>query len=321
MKSFELYLKKILIIKMGYSETLDAETSKIVSLGDVLRCSVILEPLRNTYQGCHITWLVSKEATPLVSHNEYIDKVLVWDEFTPYVLMREKYDIVINLEKINGICALTDMIDAWEKVGFRFNSYTGEFDTYLRSSVAKEYIANKELLRSIWQKIIIEMIGDKWESQEYSLGYKPKTKAIYDVGFNYFVGKKWPTKAMPEEKWKELADRLEKKGVKITWQEGLDNLYDYMEWLASSKVVVSNDSLGFHLALALKRRVVAIFGPTSIDEVYLYDRGECVIPPESFVCQKMPCYLPVCVNDHFCLNAINLDELESKILNQLGLSS
>lgn len=55
--------------------------------------------------------------------------------------------------------------------------------------MAKEYIANKELLRSIWQKIIIEMIGDKWESQEYSLGYKPKTEVIYDVGFNYFVGK------------------------------------------------------------------------------------------------------------------------------------
>ena len=312
--------KKILIIKMGYSETLDAETSKIVSLGDVVRCSVILEPLRHKYKDCHITWLVSKEATPLVTHNEYIDKVLVWDEFTPYVLMREKYDIVINLEKINGICALTDMIDAWEKVGFRFNSYTGEFDTYLQSSVAKEYIANKESARSVWQKIIIEMIGDKWESQEYSLGYKPKAEPVYDVGFNYFVGKKWPTKAMPEEMWRELAGRLEARGVKITWQEGLDNLYDYMEWLASSKVVVSNDSLGLHLALALKRRVVAIFGPTSIDEVHLYDRGEYVLPAKNFTCPKMPCYLPVCENDKFCLDFIDLEKLELKILRQLGIN-
>lgn len=321
MKSLELYSKKILIIKMGYSETLDMETSKIVSLGDVLRCSVILEPLRNKYKDCHVTWLVSQEAMPLVTHNEYIDRVLVWDEFTPYVLMREKYDIVINLEKINGICALADMIDAWEKVGFRFNSYTGEFDTYLQSSAAKEYIANKELFKSVWQKIIIEMIGDKWESQEYSLGYKPKTDTLYDVGFNYFVGKKWPTKAMPEARWKELAERLANRGIRVTWQEGLDNLYDYMEWLASSKVVVSNDSLGLHLALALKRRVVAIFGPTSIDEIYLYNRGEYIIPPINFFCPKMPCYSPVCENDKFCLDAIDLDELEAKILRQLGLSA
>lgn len=65
--------------------------------------------------------------------------------------------------------------DDVEKVGFRFNSYTGEFDTYLQSSIAKEYIANKESVRSVWQKIIVEMIGCKWSEQEYSLGYKPKT--------------------------------------------------------------------------------------------------------------------------------------------------
>ena len=164
------------------------------------------------------------------------------------------------------------------------------------------------------------MIGCEWSQQEYSLGYKPKSEAVYDVGFNYFVGKKWPTKAMPEEKWKELANRLEKRGIKITWQQGLDNLYDYMEWLASSKVIVTNDSLGLHIALALKKKVILIAGPTSVEEVCMYDLGEHINPPKNFTCPKMPCYLPVCENDKFCLDFIDLEELELKILRQLGIN-
>ena len=48
-------MKKILILKLGLSETLDSETSKIVSLGDVLRCTVVLEPLREKYPDSTIT--------------------------------------------------------------------------------------------------------------------------------------------------------------------------------------------------------------------------------------------------------------------------
>ena len=78
---------KILILKLGYSETLDPEISKIVSLGDVVRCSVVLEALKEKYPHSHITWLVAQEALPLVAQNKYIDRVLVWDEFVPFVLM------------------------------------------------------------------------------------------------------------------------------------------------------------------------------------------------------------------------------------------
>jgi heptosyltransferase-2 len=295
--------KKILIIKMGYSETLDHEVSKVVSLGDVLRCSIVLEALKEKYPDSSITWLVSAEAIPLVGNNPYIDKVLVWDEFIPYVLMREKYDIVINLEKINGICALADMIDAWEKIGFRFNSQTGEFDTYMQSMVAKDYLKYKveKGTRSIWQKVLIDMIGAQWKGQEYSLGYRPKSKETHDVGFNYYVGTKWPSKAMPERKWKELEAALKKDNISISWQQGMDNLYDYMDWINSCRVIVSNDSLGLHLALAFKKRLVALFGPTDFKEIYFYNRGVIITPKIPYDC--MPCYLPQCKQDKWCMDS------------------
>lgn len=310
--------KKILIIKMGYSETLDHEISKTVSLGDVLRCTVILEPLKEKYPDSHITWLISNEAVPLVSDNPRIDRLLIWDEFVPYVLMREKYDIVINLEKINGVCALADMIDAWEKIGFRFNSQTGEFDTYMQSIIAKEYIKDKieRGERSIWSKVIIEMIGGEWKGQEYSLGYKPKSKEICDVGFNYYVGTKWPSKAMPEHRWRGLEESLKKEGISVSWQQGMNNLYEYMDWVNSCRIIITSDSLGLHLALAFRKKLIALFGSTDPKEIYFYNRGVVIIPKTPYNC--LPCYLAHCRQEKWCLDDyIDVDMIAQEVKKAL----
>lgn len=301
---------KILILKLGYSETLDPEIGKIVSLGDVVRCSVVLEALKAKYPHSHISWLVSQEALPLVIENPYIDRVLVWDEFMPFALMREHYDMVVNLEKLQGICALTDMIQAWEKVGFRFNVQSGEYDTYMQGFVAKNYIKEKasgSKTHDIWQKIIVEMVGCVWQNQEYSLGYKPKPQNHFTIGLNHFVGSKWPTKAMAKYKWEELAQKLQARNITYSWQQGMNNLYEYMDWIAGCDILVSSDSLGVHLALALKKRVVVLYGATSGEEVYLYNRGIAIYPKINYPC--IPCYKPKCQMPGHCMDFIDIDEI------------
>lgn len=309
---------KILIIKLGYSETLDREISRSVSLGDVLRCTVILSVLKELHPNSHITWLASSESAPLVLHNPLIDMVYMWDEFMPFVLMEEKFDIVINLEKVHGICALTNMINAWEKIGFRFDSQRGSFDTYMRSHSAKKYIFDKteNNKRDIWQKVLVEMIGGEWRTQEYSLGYQPTSKVQFDVGFNYLVGNKWPTKALDEKKWKELEKTLTDMGVSVSWQKGTTDLYEYMEWINSCKVIVSNDSLGLHLALALKKYVVGIFGPTDPSEIYFYNRGEAIVPNINYDC--IPCYNPNCHKDTVCMDYVESGNILKAIKIGLG---
>lgn len=299
---------------MGYSETLDKETSKIVSLGDTLRCSVILEALKEKYPDAKITWVISHEALPLLKGSPYIDRFYIWDEFTPLVLMRESYDMVVNLEKIDGVCALMDMINAWEKVGFRFDSQTGEFDTYLNSMIAKKYIENKDdpSNRTYWQEIFLGMLGLEWRGQEYSLGYQPKSETKFDVGLNYKVGKKWPGKAMSMQKWQELERLLVANGLSISWQQGEKDLYEYMEWINSCKAIVTNDSLGLHIGLALKKYVVGLFGPTDGKEVYFYGRGTAITPNTPYDC--LPCYSPACDKDVLCMDMIDLSSVEEKIV-------
>lgn len=301
---------KILIVKLGYSETLDPEVGRIPSLGDIVRTTPILWALKEKYPDSDITWLVDKESEPLLHDNHLIDRVLVWDDFVGFQLMREKFDVLINLEKIAGICALSDMIDAWVKYGFRFDSIRGVYHAYERGLNFLEYIKARQdsnKMIDCWQKILIEMMGVKWSNQDYVIDYKPKIGKMYDIGLNYQVGSKWPTKAMNRERWDDLKRRLNEEGYSVSWQQGLSDLREYMDWIGSQKIIITNDSLGLHLALGLKKNVVALFGATSETEVYMYNRALKVSSP--VVCSLMPCYASQCKNDKFCMDNIDLDDV------------
>jgi heptosyltransferase-2 len=264
---------KILIIKLGLSETLDPEVGRVSSLGDILRTTPILPVLKEKYPESKITWLVDESPYALLKDNPYIDKILLWDSFVGFQLMTERFDIVINLEKIGGLCAVTNRINAWKKYGFRFDENSGSYGIYDGSEYALELCTKHEIKKNnnkTWQQVLIEMIGGTWNEQPYILGYKPKTKIEFDVGFNHKVGPKFPDKMWDEENWIELEKKLVTHELSVSWQQGLNNLYDYIDWINSCKIIVSCDSLGLHIALALNKPVIALFGPTNSKEVYMY---------------------------------------------------
>lgn len=296
---------KALIIKLGHSETLDAEISRTSSLGDVLRTTVVLHELKDH----HITWLVDEAAYELIENNPYIDRPMVYDLSSVLQLQNEYYDTIINFEKVPGICALAENIKARHRFGFGFDPILGEATS--RDGAEKVFtlcknISDKKNHSESWQKILIEMIGGKWNFQEYVLGYQPKSKPVYDFGFNFVVGPKWPTKAWSLNNWKSLESKMAAKGKSVSWQTGLANLKEYMEWINSCHTLVTCDSLGFHLALALKKRVVVLYGPTNSNETFMYNRG-IGVKAQNFSC--MPCLQPKCVNDTFCMDSISVDSV------------
>jgi len=310
---------KILIIKLGYSETLDPEMGKVTSLGDVLRTTPLLPALHERHPGAKIAWLVDEAASGLLAGNPMIDRILVADPFVPFQLMREKFDIVINLEKHPGVCALADMVDAWARYGFRFDVSTGRYLAYEKGQAFIDYIRDKgstKSYRAPWQQNLIEMLGLEWKEQPYVLGYKPASEVCYDVGLNHMVGSKWPTKRMPEDRWAELASSLEAQGLRVSWQQGLDNIQQYIEWLASCRVLLTQDSLGLHLALALGRRVVGLFGPSDSSEVFLYGSGELLLHEG---CPHMPCGQPQCTWEQHCMSALRPEDVIDAVKRQLML--
>jgi|TARA_B100000959_G_scaffold109373_1_gene115368 heptosyltransferase-2 len=92
-------LAKILIVKLGYSKTLDPEISRTSSLGDVLRTTVLLHKFKDD----HVSWLVDEHASPLLEENPLIQRILIYDLNSVLQLHHKRFDTVINLEKVPGI--------------------------------------------------------------------------------------------------------------------------------------------------------------------------------------------------------------------------
>ncbi len=77
-------------------------------------------------------------------------------------------------------------------------------------------------------------------------------------------------------------------------------------------VVVTGDSFGMHLAIALKKYVIVWFGVSCWQEIDLYDRGVKLIP-EGLFCS--PCWKKQCPYNLECIKMIDLD----RIIREIGL--
>jgi len=309
--------QKILIIKTGYSEFLDRESdSRNVSLGDILR----ITPLLHLYKNDDVTWVSDKYAFPLLKENPYINRLIHLDWITAEQLKSEEFDTVINLEKIPGICALSDNIRARRsRYGFTFDSQKGKAEAYDRAtevlSVSSDPIIKKENIRT-FQDLLFEIVGAKWNGEGYVLGYKPKKIGEYEIGLNTKVGLKWPTKTWPFENWDKLEKILEQEGFKITRQDKQDskvlkNIYDYMDWINSCNALITSDSLGLHLGLALDKKVLVLFGPTPSKEIYFYGKGKAILP--EIIPECLPCFKGICEMGRNCMQDITVERVYGEV--------
>jgi len=298
---------------MGYSETLDRMLSLSSSLGDVLRTTFILHYFKKD----DVSWLVDGKAAPLLEGNQYIKRILIYNPNVEENLAQHKFDLIVNFEKDPGICLFAKSLQATERIGFGFNGLNKNVKNYFDYLVGQKDLieVNKDLDKRrsnkyCWQKILADVLGEKWNGEEYVLGYQPKSKIKYDIGFNWTTSNKWANKTWPHAYWTKLRDILEGQ-YSISWQQGLANLYGYIEWIHSCRILVTSDSLGLHIALALKKKVIALFGPTSPKEIYFYNCGFYLLPEVEYAC--IPCLKPVCDQKNHCMEFINPEKVKEKI--------
>ncbi|MCX7765720.1 MAG: glycosyltransferase family 9 protein, partial [Candidatus Sumerlaeia bacterium] len=80
-----------------------------------------------------------------------------------------------------------------------------------------------------------------------------------------------------------------------------NSLADFIGILNCCDVVVGLDSLAMHLAIALKKKVVAIFGPTCPQEIDLYGNGKIVVAESDCT----PCYRQHCDKSPRCMEKLS----------------
>lgn len=135
------------------------------------------------------------------------------------------------------------------------------------------------------------------------------------IGINTGAGGRWEDKKLSIEKTAELIDKLNNqiKNVKLllfggpeevernekikglvktnTIDAGCNNsLMEFSSLVNLCGIIVTSDSLALHIGVALKKKIVVFFCPTSPSEIELYQRGIKIIPKIGCIC----CYKPRC---------------------------
>ncbi len=149
------------------------------------------------------------------------------------------------------------------------------------------------------------------------------------IGLNTGAGGRWPLKKLPIEKTIELARSLHKElNAKLILFGGPDEVERNNKIISESRVplinagcgnyifelaslmsicntVVTSDSLGLHIALALKRNVVVFFGQTAPQEIELYNQGFKVFTPSECI----GCYSSYDNRKPNCIDGVHVKDL------------
>ncbi len=141
-----------------------------------------------------------------------------------------------------------------------------------------------------------------------------------NIGLNTGAGAKFTTKQWPEARFlalikllkrelkpnifllggkreKALNRRLAARAAIPVFDTGTDNsLLEFAGFLEKMDAVVCSDTLAMHIALALKRKTVVLFGPTCPQEIETYGRGvKLFAGADCSPCYKQTCPDPVCM--------------------------
>jgi heptosyltransferase-2 len=202
---------------------------------------------------------------------------------------------------------------------FRVNKVTGQ--EYLSETFEIPYERNEYVFE----------FND--EEKQFIAEYK-KSIGIKDsdeiVGFNTGCSLLYPNKKMTIEQHQILIDRFlrtnrfkvmlvggpedternkiiaEPFGDKIINTPTTDGIRKGACYESIPQVIITGDSFGMHLAIALKKFVIAWFGLSCWTEIDLYDRG-IKLYPEGLFCA--PCWKKECPYNLECIQMIDLDRM------------
>ena len=195
-------------------------------------------------------------------------------------------------------------------------SYAGEIPQLIltpKETAWADLFAKKNKL-SKFKKIVGLNIGSggrwpmkRWRLDGFTWLAKQLKKKYPKVGVLLYGG--------PEER--ELMPALTRKLKGACLATGTENtLRQFASLVGLTDVLVTGDTLALHVGVALNKRLVAYFGPTSDTEIDLYGRGEKVLPTSSCQCY----YQNQCTQKVSCMDNLKEMDMLAAVERQLKLS-
>lgn len=275
MGAFKLAAEKKDIFSVGIIRT-------IKGLGDVLILSVIGKALKEQYPGKVKVWFaVHPGHEVLLENSPYVDKVFTSEE----ELMKAQPDVHLN---VNDLEFKTELQKNEKIVCNRTALYLDKMELSVENKTPAYVVTEEEKL--IAQKTLRKL--------KYNL--KKSIIGIQLYGSN--ISKTYPH-------MRTVAERLKKQGYQIFYLDEKPHKYELREIAAianETTLMITPNSFFYHLAGALKKRAVALFGYTD-GRIWTEDYER--VTPVQIPCPlgKERCWWRI-----ECIPGANLQEKENK---------
>jgi ADP-heptose:LPS heptosyltransferase len=322
---------------------------KLDAVGDVLRTTSVLPALKEKYPGSQITWITKPASVPLFLNNPYVDRVFDLnqavivtntDRFDVIInldaspassriasMARGGEKIGFLYSEEGHVYPANPEAREWFLMGIRDDLKKANSKTYQRMALEicrLPFGSDKPPVLNLSPEEL--GFADRF-AREKGIGGKPV------IGFNTGAGGRWEQKKWTLEGYLRLASLLKKdfpgaslllcggpeeRGrnaeLKKLFPDFIDtgtgnSLREFASLIGLCDILVTGDTLAMHIAIALKKKLVVLFGPTSAAEIELYGLGEKIVPDIPCFC----CYRSSCTVRPSCMERITPEEVRRAI--------
>jgi len=322
---------------------------KLDAPGDVLRTTCILQGLKEKYPNSHITWITKENSLELFENNPYIDCLLNLSFSSYLRLQLERYNLVLSLDSSLLGSQIASLVSGDEKLGFGYSKmgfiypFNKEAEEWYKMGISDPL---KRANKRTYQEIVLdicrlrpknyEIIFRLTEGEkEWASNFKKRHNISgIVIGLNTGGGERWKNKKWTDVGFLSLISLikeniknseilllggpgekernrviLEKSKYKIIDTGCNNTIREFGALVSLCDIVVTGDTLALHIACALGKMVVALFGPTSPSEIFLYNKGRKIHSSLDCLC----CYKTDCNISPNCMELIKPEEVFSQI--------
>jgi len=342
-------------IELPTSDPRNVLIIKPSALGDVVHTLPVLNLLRRHWPSAQISWLIDSRFAGLLQGHPQLDQIITFDrnrfarswhnpvaaiELFRFLknLGERNFDLVIDLQGLMRSGWLTAFTEAPVRVGFsNAREFAHLFYTHhvpvdsMEQHAIERYLSVTQAIGCGREPVEFNFVTDEADAQHVD-------QLINGVG-HYAVllpGTNWPTKRWPVESFAALIDPL-REGFGLTSViaggpdvgeiasripapinvVGKTNLRQLVAMLSRADLVIANDSGPMHIASALGKPLVTMFGPTNPIRTGPYGRLDSVVRVD-IPCS--PCYSRRCSHTS-CMKWLGVQDVLDEAQRQMAIKN
>ena len=330
----EQNMKRILVVNVNW-------------LGDVLFSTPLIRAIREKFPGAYIACMIVPRCREVLELNPRLNEIIVYDEEHTHKgvfgklkfishLRSKRFDAAIIMHRSFTKALLVFLAGIPQRIGYRTKNraflLTKGIEPPPQTIHRVDYFLNlgKALGIDTGTRDYEFFISEENRKRARALLDK---KGVKDSDFLVVInpGGNWEPKRWPKENFAKLADELVKRvGAKviITGSKkdialaedissmakakpilicGETSLKELASVFERANIVIANDSGPMHIAVSMRAKTIALFGPTSPEITGPIGKGRYLVLQKQTDCE-IPCYDLSCA-DYKCMNAIKVEDL------------